>query len=77
MRSRTVTRSCCEATTVRTSLVDRGSTNGTSVNVGTDVIPLGTLVPLRDGDRIYLGAWTTITIRARRELTRSQLASNV
>jgi hypothetical protein len=44
-------------------LVDRGSTNGTSLNTGSDVIPLGTLVPLRDGDRIYLGAWTTITIR--------------
>jgi len=44
-------------------LVDRGSTNGTSINATTDVIPLGTLVPLHDGDRIYIGAWTTITIR--------------
>jgi hypothetical protein len=44
------------------SLVDRGSTNGTSVN-GTDPVPLHTPVPLGDGDRIHLGGWTTITIR--------------
>jgi len=28
---------------------------------GKDVPPGGTM-PLRDGDRIYLGAWTVITI---------------
>jgi serine/threonine protein kinase len=42
------------------SVVDSGSDNGILVN-GRDVPPGGT-VPLRDGDRIHLGAWTVITI---------------
>jgi FHA domain len=44
---------------------DLGSTNGTTVN--DDPQPVGTdsPVPLADGDRIRLGAWTTITIRSR------------
>jgi len=42
------------------ALIDPGSENGTSVN-GTDV-EIGELVPLRSGDCISLGAWTTITI---------------
>jgi serine/threonine protein kinase len=42
------------------SVVDAGSDNGIVVN-GTDVPP-GKAVPLRDGDRIHLGAWTVITI---------------
>ena len=42
------------------SVVDAGSDNGTVVN-GKDVPP-GEAVPLRDGDRIHLGAWTVITI---------------
>jgi len=42
------------------SVRDPGSSNGIVVN-GKDVPPGGT-VPLRDGDRIYLGAWTVITI---------------
>jgi serine/threonine protein kinase len=42
------------------SVVDSGSDNGILVN-GKDVPPGGT-VPLRDGDRIHLGAWTVITI---------------
>jgi serine/threonine protein kinase len=44
----------------RWSVVDQGSGNGIQVN-GTDV-PSGEAVPLRDGDRIHLGAWTLITI---------------
>ena len=44
-------------------LVDEGSANGTSVNDTTDLITPGTPVPLSDGDRIHLGAWTTITVR--------------
>jgi predicted component of type VI protein secretion system len=39
---------------------DPGSSNGIVVN-GKDVPPGGT-VPLRDGDQIYLGAWTVITV---------------
>ena len=42
------------------SVVDPGSSNGLVVN-GKDVPPGGT-VPLRNGDRIHLGAWTVITI---------------
>jgi pSer/pThr/pTyr-binding forkhead associated (FHA) protein len=42
------------------AVLDPGSANGTQVN-GTD-IPTSQQVPLRDGDRISLGAWTTITI---------------
>jgi pSer/pThr/pTyr-binding forkhead associated (FHA) protein len=42
------------------SVVDAGSDNGIVVN-GKDVPP-GETVPLRDGDRIHLGAWTVITI---------------
>jgi serine/threonine-protein kinase len=42
------------------SVVDSGSDNGILVN-GKDV-PSGETVPLRDGDRIHLGAWTMITI---------------
>ena len=42
------------------SVVDPGSPNGILVN-GRDVPP-GEAVPLRDGDRIHLGAWTVITV---------------
>jgi serine/threonine protein kinase len=42
------------------SVVDAGSPNGIVVN-GKDVPP-GETVPLLDGDRIHLGAWTVITI---------------
>jgi FHA domain len=42
------------------AVLDPGSANGTQVN-GTD-IPTSQQVPLHDGDRISLGAWTTITI---------------
>jgi hypothetical protein len=42
------------------SVVDPGSENGTLVN-GKD-IPQGEAVPLHDGDRIHLGAWTALTI---------------
>ena len=42
------------------SVLDPGSANGTLVN-GTE-IPDNQAVPLRDGDRINLGAWTLVTI---------------
>ena len=43
-------------------VLDPGSANGTMVNSGE--IPGGVKVPLHDGDRICLGAWTVLTIRA-------------
>jgi hypothetical protein len=42
------------------SVVDPGSANGTAVN-GSE-IPQGQAVPLRDGDRIHLGAWTELRV---------------
>jgi serine/threonine protein kinase len=42
------------------SITDPGSPNGILVN-GKEAPP-GEAVPLRDGDRIHLGAWTVITI---------------
>lgn len=43
-------------------VLDPGSENGTIVN-GSE-IATGVPMPLHDGDRIHLGAWTMITIRA-------------
>ena len=42
------------------AVLDPGSENGTLVN--DHEIAIGVQVPLRDGDRIHLGAWTSITI---------------
>jgi hypothetical protein len=42
------------------SVLDPGSANGTSVN-GAE-ISTGDRVPLHDGDRINVGAWTAITV---------------
>jgi FHA domain len=44
------------------SVLDPGSANGTRVN--NDDIDTGVPVPLHDGDRILLGAWTRLTIQA-------------
>ncbi|HXY94284.1 MAG TPA: FHA domain-containing protein [Acidimicrobiia bacterium] len=46
------------------SLVDRGSTNGTTLDGSTEPIPRDTPVALHDGSRIHVGAWTTIVIHA-------------
>ena len=46
------------------TLTDSGSTNGTTVNDDPETIAAGVPMPLRDGDRIHVGAWTTITIRS-------------
>lgn len=45
------------------AIVDQGSTNGTTLN--DDPTPLAPHVPvtLADGDRVHLGAWTTIAVR--------------
>lgn len=44
-------------------LVDPGSTNGTTVNDDPEPVETQSAVPLKDGDRIHIGAWTTITLR--------------
>ncbi|MEU6660787.1 FHA domain-containing protein [Streptomyces sp. NPDC046821] len=45
------------------AVVDQNSTNGTTVNGGDEPIQPFVPVPLQDGDRVHVGAWTTITIR--------------
>ncbi|WP_433139610.1 FHA domain-containing protein [Actinomadura nitritigenes] len=44
------------------TLVDPGSRNRTCLNGSTDPIPLNEEVPVSAGDRIHVGAWTTITL---------------
>jgi FHA domain-containing protein len=44
------------------TITDLGSTNGTSLNDSEDLLANGVETPLSDGDRIHVGAWTTITI---------------
>lgn len=44
------------------TVVDLGSLNGTTVNMAPDPIAPHTPLPLVDGDRVHLGAWTTITL---------------
>ncbi len=44
------------------SLIDKGSTNGTTVNGTEDPIAPYKPVPLTDGDRVHVGLWTTITV---------------
>lgn len=51
------------------AVVDLGSANGTTVNDAADPIAARTPVPLADGDRIHVGAWTTIVVRAVRSPT--------
>lgn len=45
------------------TVTDLGSTNGTSLNGSDDLLQMDEEVPLADGDRIHVGAWTTITIK--------------
>ncbi|MEV3993004.1 FHA domain-containing protein [Streptomyces sp. NPDC049837] len=45
------------------AVVDQNSTNGTTLNGAEDPIQPYVPVPLNDGDRVHVGAWTTITIR--------------
>lgn len=44
------------------AVVDQDSTNGTTVNLGEEPIRPYTPVPLAEGDRVHVGAWTTITV---------------
>lgn len=59
--------SASHAMLVRTAgawaVVDLDSTNGTTVNGATNPLPPNAPRPLSDGDRVHLGAWTTLTIR--------------
>ncbi|HKN99293.1 MAG TPA: FHA domain-containing protein [Pseudonocardiaceae bacterium] len=45
------------------ALVDPGSTNGTTINDDLEPIANDVAVPVKDGDRIHVGAWTTLTLR--------------
>ena len=44
------------------TITDLGSTNGTSLNGSDELLGNGEETPLADGDRIHVGAWTTITV---------------
>ncbi|WP_163506653.1 FHA domain-containing protein [Fodinicola acaciae] len=46
------------------SIVDLGSANGTTVNEDSAPLLANVPRPLSAGDRVHLGAWTTITLRA-------------
>jgi len=45
------------------SIVDLGSSNGTTVNDTQVALRANTPHPLADGDKVHVGAWTTITVR--------------
>ena len=47
------------------TLVDHGSTNGTYLNESPESLPANVPQTVRPGDRIYLGAWTRITLELR------------
>jgi len=44
------------------TIIDPGSTNGTTINDGIEPIEVGVPVPIGTGDRIHVGAWTTVTL---------------
>lgn len=47
----------------RWCLVDPGSANGTRLNRGSAPVSVGAEIPLSEGDRIHVGAWTTVELR--------------
>jgi len=51
------------ATATGWNVVDLDSANGTYLNDATEPIPPHQPVPLTAGDRVHLGAWTTLTIQ--------------
>jgi hypothetical protein len=51
---------------------DLGSTNGTTINDDPAPVTGDVAVPLADGDRVRIGAWTTITVRSRSEVVGRQ-----
>jgi hypothetical protein len=48
----------------RWAVIDLRSTNGVYLNGATDPIEPDVPVPLENGDRIHVGAWTTLTLHA-------------
>jgi hypothetical protein len=46
------------------AVVDPGSTNGSLLNDDATPLPHNTPTVLKDGDRLYLGAWTKLVIHA-------------
>ncbi|WTW98983.1 FHA domain-containing protein [Streptomycetaceae bacterium NBC_01309] len=48
------------------AIVDPGSANGTTLNGRSDPIECNLLLGLKDGDRIHIGAWTTLEVRVQR-----------
>jgi hypothetical protein len=44
-------------------VIDQDSTNGTTLNGGPEPIAPHMPIPLADGDRIHIGAWTTVTVQ--------------
>jgi hypothetical protein len=44
------------------TLIDHGSTNGTFVNESLDAVAANQPVRISPGDRVYVGAWTRITL---------------
>ncbi len=45
------------------AVMDRNSTNGTTINGADEPIQPYVPIPLGDGDQVHIGAWTTITVR--------------
>ena len=45
-------------------VVDPGSMNGTMLNDDAAPIPVDEPVPIKNGDQLHIGAWTTITVHA-------------
>ena len=46
-------------------VIDAGSTNGTTLNYAEEPLAPDTPVALSSGDRIHVGAWTTLTVERR------------
>lgn len=46
-------------------VLDPGSTNGVTMNYAEESLRPNTPVPVRPGDRLHLGAWTTLTVDRR------------
>jgi pSer/pThr/pTyr-binding forkhead associated (FHA) protein len=53
------------------AIVDPGSANGTTLNGAPEPIEVNHITPLRDGDRIHVGAWSTIQVSRSGSLPRS------
>lgn len=45
------------------TIIDPGSANGTFLNDSSDALVPNTAIPLKDGDRVHIGAWTTLTLK--------------